>query len=244
LTLQTARFLLKALQSGMSGKPVPGPVSYLAPLREGNFSLAKAAPAPAKTIQEFTNVDYLMKLYQYSSLVAVVNIGERFQNSLSNNGGSFDEAWNSNSLELCNAVRSHTLTFMLTNFVVSLHEVQDPAVKNVLTRVCALFALVNIVDDPQWIGLISSSQLHLAKSALIEVLNALRPDAVSLVDAFDFPDNVLNSAIGRYDGNVYEALYNAAIKSPLNQVDPFVGYNEYLRPHLDLDLIKKGNSKL
>jgi len=228
----------------MAGKPVPGPVSYLAPLRESNFSLAKAAPAPAKSIQDFMNVDFLLKLYQYASLVAVVNVGEKFQQALGSNGGSFDEAWNSNSLELCNAVRSHTLTFMLTNFIVSLSEVQDPDVKNVLTKVCALFAMVNIVDDPQWIGLITTSQLNLAKKALVDLLNVLRPDAVALVDAFDFPDNVLNSTIGRSDGNVYEALYNAAIKSPLNQADPFVGYDEYLRPHLDLDIIKKGNSKL
>jgi acyl-CoA oxidase len=39
-----------------------------------------------------------------------------------------------------------------------------------------------------------------------------------LVDAFDFPDHVLSSAIGRYDGNVYEALFDAAQRSTLNQV--------------------------
>jgi len=33
------------------------------------------------------------------------------------------------------------------------------------------------------------------------------PNAVALVDAFEFPDRVLNSTIGRFDGNVYEALY-------------------------------------
>ena len=30
---------------------------------------------------------------------------------------------------------------------------------------------------------------------------------MALVDAFDFPDKVLNSSIGGYDGNVYEELY-------------------------------------
>ncbi len=39
------------------------------------------------------------------------------------------------------------------------------------------------------------------------LLLTVRPNAVTLVDAFEFPDNVLNSAIGRYDGRVYEALY-------------------------------------
>ncbi len=34
---------------------------------------------------------------------------------------------------------------------------------------------------------------------------------------FDIPDNVLSSTIGKYDGNAYEALFNAARKSTLNQ---------------------------
>lgn len=54
-------------------------------------------------------------------------------------------------------------------------------------------------------------------------------------------DRVLQSALGRYDGNVYEALYEAALKSELNRTDPFEGYNEYLRRFLDLDMIRAGN---
>lgn len=55
---------------------------------------------------------------------------------------------------------------------------------------------------------------------------------------FDIPDNALNSTIGCYDGNVYERLVNSARKSRLNRVDPFEGYHEYLRPHLNLEFLK------
>lgn len=44
-------------------------------------------------------------------------------------------------------------------------------------------------------------------------MDSLRPNAVALVDAFDIPDRVLNSALGRYDGKVYETLYELAKKS-------------------------------
>jgi len=73
------------------------------------------------------------------------------------------------------------------------------------------------------------------------VLDLLRPEAVTLVDAFDFPDHVLNSAVGRYDGNVYEALYESAITSELNKREPFDGYDEYLRPYLDKEFLKRPN---
>jgi len=51
----------------------------------------------------------------------------------------------------------------------------------------------------------------------MELLKELRPNAVALVDAFDYPDRLLNSCLGRYDGNVYEALYEYAKDSTLNQ---------------------------
>ena len=50
----------------------------------------------------------------------------------------------------------------------------------------------------------------------VELLRELRQLAVPLVDAFDFPDSLLNSCLGRYDGNVYPALYEYAKSSSLN----------------------------
>lgn len=44
-----------------------------------------------------------------------------------------------------------------------------------------------------------------------------RPEAVALVDAFDYSDYVLNSALGRFDGNVYEDLFERAQASTMNQ---------------------------
>ena len=44
----------------------------------------------------------------------------------------------------------------------------------------------------------------------------MRPDAVALVDAWAIPDFVLDSAIGRSDGDAYGALLAAAKREPLN----------------------------
>jgi len=133
------------------------------------------------------------------------------------------------------------MTFMLNNFREAIRACEDKATKAVLSRVCAMFACSNICDDPSWIGLLPAGQMKLVKQATAELLNQLRPDAIALVDAFDIPDKVLNSALGKFDGNVYEALYEAAQRSSLNKRDPFDGYQEYLRPYLDLEFLKKGN---
>ena len=58
----------------------------------------------------------------------------------------------------------------------------------------------------------------------------MRPDAVALVDAFDFSDTQLGSAIGKYDGNVYPALFEQAKRNPLNQKGVDWGYQQFLKP--------------
>ena len=44
-----------------------------------------------------------------------------------------------------------------------------------------------------------------------------RREAVPLVDAFDIPDADLNSALGRYDGDVYKHLFEWALRAPRNK---------------------------
>eukprot|EP00049_Salpingoeca_infusionum_P002011 m.52896 g.52896 ORF g.52896 m.52896 type:complete len:76 (-) comp11340_c0_seq6:180-407(-) len=62
------------------------------------------------------------------------------------------------------------------------------------------------------------------------MLEQIRPNAVALVDAFDLTDHVLNSALGRKDGKVYEALYDMAHREPLNQAEVAEGFKKHLQP--------------
>lgn len=68
------------------------------------------------------------------------------------------------------------------------------------------------------------------------VLWQVRPNAVALVDAFNYTDHFLGSILGRYDGNVYPKLYEEAWKDPLNDSVVPDGYHEYVRPLLKQQL--------
>ena len=46
-----------------------------------------------------------------------------------------------------------------------------------------------------------------------------RQEAVPLVDAFDIPDEILNSCLGSYDGDVYNRLYQWAKRAPRNKTE-------------------------
>ncbi|XP_061708448.1 probable peroxisomal acyl-coenzyme A oxidase 1 [Cydia pomonella] len=69
------------------------------------------------------------------------------------------------------------------------------------------------------------------------LLGKIRPNAVGLVDAFDFRDEVLNSALGAYDGRVYERLMEEALKSPLNAKPVNDSFHKYLKPLMQGKLV-------
>lgn len=83
--------------------------------------------------------------------------------------------------------------------------------------------------------MLTAEQVNILTERRIELLAELRPNAVALVDSFDYPDRMLNSCLGRNDGQVYDALYEYAKSSTLNQHQVFI----YLRPsniHVDKEL--------
>jgi hypothetical protein len=73
--------------------------------------------------------------------------------------------------------------------------------------------LGDFVED----GYLSIAQTTLLRQRSLHLLTVIRPNAVALCDAFDHTDFALNSALGRYDGDVYGCMYEWAKRNPLNQ---------------------------
>lgn len=81
-------------------------------------------------------------------------------------------------------------------------------------------------------GLATAASMGALREAVVGLCAAIRPDAVPLVDAFAFSDHLLGSALGKWDGDVYRAMYEWAKEAPLNETDVPPGYEEHLRPML------------
>lgn len=89
----------------------------------------------------------------------------------------------------------------------------------VLRQLFSLFALTQLdakAGEFLESGCVLPDDMPLIRDIIEELLPELRPHAVKLVDGFNFSDRSLNSVLGRYDGNVYEALYESAQLDPLN----------------------------
>ncbi|GAW04591.1 acyl- oxidase [Lentinula edodes] len=68
---------------------------------------------------------------------------------------------------------------------------------------------------------------------------SLVPEAVGLTDALGFSDWELDSTLGMYDGNVYQALWDKAQTEPLNDKEIPDAYEESIKP-----MLTRGQQKL
>jgi acyl-CoA oxidase len=137
--------------------------------------------------------------------------------------------------------KAHSLAILLKNASVRLAEEEASAARkssclgkneiDVLKELIQLFGLYWMekdIGDFLEDGYMNQNQSKLVRTCVLESLKSVRPNAVALVDARDFSDFRLKSALGRFDGNVYPALMQSALDDPLNSTDPGPG-NEHLR---------------
>ncbi|KAE9240769.1 hypothetical protein PF004_g7351 [Phytophthora fragariae] len=127
----------------------------------------------------------------------------------------------------------HTELLLLKSFISGVSLLPVGSTKFAVTQLCQLFGvwlLVNGLGDFRHDDYISSSQADLAHQQLANLLPLVRRNVVRLTDAWDFSDFELNSALGRFDGDIYRALVDHAEREPLNASQVPEGYDKYLRP--------------
>jgi len=149
------------------------------------------------------------------------------------------QAWNDALVLMARVSRAYSQFLLLANFVEGIrHEEnrgggtigpREAAVLRDLARLFGLYWMERELGDFLEDGYLCPKQSRWVHACVIRQLDAIRPNAVGLVDAWDFSDFRLKSALGRYDGDVYKAIMAAARRDPLNQQDPGPGYEEHLK---------------
>uniref|UniRef100_A0A3B4ENI7 Acyl-coenzyme A oxidase n=1 Tax=Pygocentrus nattereri TaxID=42514 RepID=A0A3B4ENI7_PYGNA len=217
MMLQTARFLVKCYRQAREGQQLSGTVSYL-------NEQQRLQPQPVSSRPTVVNINDLASLVEAYKLraaklveVAAKSLQGELQRSISQ-----EDAWNNSSIELVRASDAHCHYVVVELFAAKLSEISDTAVHSVLNTLALLYALHGItLNSGDFLQLSQITQR--IKALLVEI----RPNAVALVDSFDYNDEMLNSVLGRYDGNVYESMFEWAKRSPLNrtEVRSFIIFN-------------------
>nr|AFD64640.1 peroxisomal acyl-coenzyme A oxidase 1 isoform 2 [Sus scrofa] len=229
MMLQTARFLMKSYNQVHSGKLVCGMVSYLNDLPSQRIQPQQVAAWP--TVADINSPDSLIEAYRLRASSLVEIAAKNLQTEMSHRK-SKEAAWNLTSIDLVRASEAHCHYVVVKLFAEKLHQIQERSIHAVLRNLCLLYALYGISQNSGDFlqgSIMTESQVTHVNERVKELLMAIRPEAVALVDAFDFQDVTLGSVLGRYDGNVYENMFEWAKKSPLNKTEVHESYHKHLK---------------
>lgn len=218
---------LKALVGG-GGGDIPTKSSFTFP--------------PDATSDYFMDVPTLLAAFEHRSACLLLDVALQLQASMETS--SAQKAWNDALLAMARCSRAHASYLVLRDFSDGLEEekrkgsssclgARELAALSQCLVLLALYWMDKFLEDFLQIRCLSSSNIPGLRKALLDAMTALRPSALGLCDARDFSDFRLKSALGRYDGDVYPAIMEAARRDPLNKQSGEggvgVGYQESLK---------------
>ncbi|KND04432.1 uncharacterized protein SPPG_00161 [Spizellomyces punctatus DAOM BR117] len=228
LTQQTTKYLIRQLRSFQSKKTgdLSPDTAYLQRATSADFGSEK--------IQSTKKADLASRSVQAHALE---HRAARLVLEVADMDAVSGRRWTDLNVAMARAARAHSQLFVwraLAEKVDSVKRSGPEELVSILSEMRDIYFLwiLTGADAGDFLedGYAQGAQ---ARDLLAEKLKNMRKNAVALVDAFDWDDYVLDSALGRYDGKVYEALIEFAKKEPLNKQPVVFGYQEIVRPLLD-----------
>ena len=212
---QAARYLVKGVAALKKRKPVDEVLDYLRYPHMANCGLLKA--------EDFLDANNQLLIFRHRASRLIHNAANLLTKAQAEDNLTYADAWNKHMLSLVQASRAHIELFVLESFTASLGLCADSATYHALTHLRDLFALTAIenpalpgamafVED----GFVNFEQIQIIRNTIDTLLRDLIPDIIALGDGWDFTDASLGSAIGMYDGNIYERLMAWTRQLPLN----------------------------
>ncbi|KAM0934278.1 putative acyl-CoA oxidase, acyl-CoA dehydrogenase/oxidase and middle domain superfamily [Dioscorea sansibarensis] len=226
LLLQVARFLVKTVSQLGSGKQPTGSVAYM-----GRVEHLMQCTCNVQKAEDWLRPSTILEAFEARALRMAITAAKNI-----NQASNPEEGFSALSADLVEVATAHCELIVVSKFIDKLQQENEGyGVKEQLQNLCNIYALSLLhkhLGDFLSTGCVTPKQGALANEQLRSLYSQVRPNAVALVDAFNYTDHYLGSALGRYDGNVYPTLYEEAWKDPLNDSVVPDGYYEYIRPVL------------
>ncbi|KAJ2787678.1 fatty-acyl coenzyme A oxidase [Coemansia interrupta] len=231
LTLQCGRYLVATALEARKGQPLPANLAYLkaALSKDGSVSTNSCK---GSTPEHVSSLDMLKAAWSSVAANAIVNAVRDFEAGRAK-GLSKDNAYEHSSASRLHAARMHTYTYLLHRFAAQVEQSPE-ALRPVLTLLAQLFGAHSAVQHSGEFlqsGFYSGSQIEALKSFVNHACIEVRKDAVPLTDAFGYTDYVINSPLGRYDGDVYEKYFE--LVTSLNPTKPIPYFDSLIKPLLE-----------
>lgn len=246
LTQQVARYLLKTARYVFTNK---GNVKSSSTNPTIEYLVNYAKDPYFRLKGDIQDGDYLVRLFGHRAAYAVSQVLRRRDQE--------KESWNSLLQEFYRMSIAHCQFMLVKYFNEALKtdkELQSGNLRSAIEPLFKLFALFTLETEATEFfaaGCLNQASYEEAKKEVLVALSLVRPNAVSLVDSFKFPDFYLSSALGRYDGKVYEDMIDRASREPANAkvVNPDYRSSEIIKGEAHSELLlaamkSQANAKL
>lgn len=242
LALQSGRSLISSYQEAKSGKKLAGGTEYL-------NDLDAVLKAKAKD-SDLDSLQGIQSGWDTVSAHAIKKAAEDFQACLDK--GMSKEAAN----EVCSQVRFvaasiHTSGYIYRQFQSAIQRLQkgnsendvkpaDPAVVEHLTIVAKFYGLWQMEEKAAFFlraGWLTPAQMDAVQAKVNEACAQVRKFAIPLIDAFALSDHIVNSPIGRADGNAYAEYFRLVRRNnPQNKEHPY--FDRVIKPFIHREQVE------
>ncbi|CAG8449408.1 16096_t:CDS:10 [Dentiscutata heterogama] len=178
LLQQTARYLISSYEKMVQGKQLSGSVEY------------------------FNNIKQFSKTLQY--------LFPRLTQSQEDSSVT----WNNNQISLIRLSELHSFRYCLSEYIQGISKYQNsiPEFQNlcpILTKLGQLWSIHLIYESLKEFleeGYFGKEQANIVKNAYFGMCKKLRKEIIPLVDAWGYPDFILQAPLGKFDGDVYKGI--------------------------------------
>eukprot|EP00761_Pharyngomonas_kirbyi_P012102 gb/GECH01012129.1/.p1 GENE.gb/GECH01012129.1/~~gb/GECH01012129.1/.p1 ORF type:complete len:744 (+),score=187.61 gb/GECH01012129.1/:1-2232(+) len=199
LMQQVAHSLLKEFREQFKNNQVRGLMAYMR--RQAANVMATRNPVVSRlgNQKHLRNSEFQISAFEYRTARLLRAVAIKIARVQRRVKGQF-QSWNECLPDLIELAKAYMEQVMVETFIERVEKVNDYELKHVLKMLSDLYALSLMVKD---IGnfrnfeMFKSTKARAVKNQMYELCRELRPHAVSLVDSFGIPDDILGAPIGQ-----------------------------------------------
>ncbi|KAI8636766.1 acyl-CoA dehydrogenase/oxidase C-terminal [Parasitella parasitica] len=230
LTLQLGRYLISSYREALSGKRLSPGVGYLNSL---DTLIGKRCSVTNNEL--LVDPAVIIEGWQVVCANVVQNAALEFQECI-DRGLDVDDAYEQCSQSRLYAAKLHSYGYLFNRFVDGVSKVED-SLKSVLMSVCLLYGFYTVEENAgaflQY-EYFSPKQVEFIRNKTNELCGIVRDQAIPLVDSFNLSDYIVNSPLGRADGNVYVHYFDQIKRS--NPQGPHPYFERLIKPLIERQL--------
>ncbi|KAL0272288.1 UNVERIFIED_CONTAM: hypothetical protein PYX00_005324 [Menopon gallinae] len=168
-----------------------------------------------ESVEQLCQIEEILQMYEWLLLRLLEKTKEQLEQNIKQGQDSFTAKNNSQVFYARNLSLAYIEHYVVLICQKKINEADPEYAREVAVfkRLMSLYGLHHLqrhLSDFYEGGFATGPTLSvLMKDAILQLCSELKPDAVSLADAIAPPDFILNSAIGKSDGEVYKNLQSA-----------------------------------